>query len=119
MTDKKLLFAEEILELSFGYCIDAIWYNIESRRPNYSHFEKIEEFCYVLKVAMKKGILRIANDGVFLEGTPESIAEIFKSSFPPSEKKMSDVVFCLDSDDNIWMPGGGVWICGDGDEIWT
>ena len=32
---------------------------------------------------------------------------------------MSDIVFCLDNNDNIWMPGGGVWICSDGDEVWT
>ena len=119
MTDNKLAFVEEVLELSFGYGIDAIWYNIETRRPNFSYSEKIEEFCYILKYAMERRVLKIADEGVFLEGTPQEISERFKSSFPASEEKMSDVLFSLDSDDNFWMPGGAVWICSDGDKIWT
>lgn len=119
MTDAVLEFVEEILEVSFGFDIDAIWYNLEARRPDLSHYEKIETFCYILKVAMEKGILKIASDGVFLKGSPSEISERFKSSFPASEDKMSDVLFCLNSDDKFWTLGGGVWICDDGDEIWT
>ena len=119
MTNKTLEFAEEVLEVSFGLSTDAIWYNLEGRRPYLSHQEKIETFCYILKLAMEQGVLKIASDGVFLEGSPFEISERFKLSFPSSEDKMSDVLFCLDSDDNFWTPGGGVWICSDGDEIWT
>ena len=119
MTNKTLAFAEEVLEVSFGFDIDAIWYNLEGRRPDLSYHEKVETFCYILKIAMEKGILKIALKGVFLEGTPQEISDRFKSSFPTSEEKMSDDLFCLDSDDNFWTPGGGVWICEDGDKIWT
>ncbi|WP_414502904.1 DUF596 domain-containing protein [Zymobacter sp. IVIA_5232.4 C2] len=119
MTDGILEFVEDILEVSFGFDIDAIWYNLEGRCNNLSYREKIEAFCYILKVAMDKGILKIANESVFLEGTSQEISDIFKSSFPASEDKMSDDMFCFDIDDNFWTPGGGVWICNDGDEIWT
>ena len=47
MTNKTLAFAEEVLEVSFGFDIDAIWYNLESRRPDLSHNEKVETFCYI------------------------------------------------------------------------
>ena len=119
MTNNKLAFAEEVLELSFGYDIDAIWYNNESMCPEFGYFEKIDAFCYVLNMAMEKGILKIASEVSFLEGTSQEISDRFKSSFPISEEKMSDVLFCLDCNDNFWTPGGGVWICSDGDEIWT
>ena len=119
MINKTLAFAEEVLEVSFGFDIDAIWYNLEGRRPDLNYYEKIETFCYILKIAMRKGILKIALKGVFLEGTPEDIAQMFKSSFPVSEEKMHDALFFLNSEGKFWTPGGGVWICSDGDEIWT
>ena len=119
MTNNTLEFAEEVLEVSFGFSTDAIWYNLEARRPDLSHNEKIETFCYIIKVAMEKGILKIASNGLFLKGSPSEMSEKFKSSFPVSEDKMSDVLFCLNSDGDFWTPGGGVWICSDGDEVWT
>lgn len=65
MTNMSLEFAEEVLEVSFGFDIDAIWYNSEAHRPDLSYHEKIETFCYILKMAMEKGILKIANEGFF------------------------------------------------------
>ena len=119
MINKMLAFAEEVIEVSFGFDIDAIWYNLEGRRPDLSYHEKVEMFCYILKIAIEKGVLKIAVDGFFLEGTSLEISEKFRTSFPASEDKMSDDMFCFDIDDNFWTPGGGVWICSDGDEIWT
>lgn len=36
----------------------------------------------MLKIAMEKGVLKIANEGVFLERTSQEIYDRFKLSFP-------------------------------------
>ena len=119
MNNYKSKLIRDVLELSFGYDIDAIWYNLDAKSIDYSYREKIDIFCEALETAIAKGDLKIANEGVFLKGTPRQISDQFKRAFPKDENDISDIMFCLDSDNNFWTPGGGVWIRKDGTEIWT
>ena len=112
-------FYEDVINDCFGYTLGSIWDYFQYKEPILSYEERIDKFLYILRRAMTAGILKLAKEEVFLEETPQEISDRFKLSFPASEEKMSDVLFCLDSDDNFWIPGGAVWICSDGDKIWT
>ena len=110
---------EEFIEYNFGVNIGAIWDYVCDEYHTLSYEERIDEFSCILKKAMESGILRLANQGEFLEGAIKDQVEEFKKSFPDKEINIFEFFFGMDLDGNVWAPGGGVWICEDGDEVWT
>ena len=68
---------------------------------------RIELFCQVLKWLLFNMKMRLANHGIFLEGTPQEQVNIFKKSFPKTEEEM------LEKEHYWWYldecPGGAVW----------
>ncbi|WP_414502903.1 DUF596 domain-containing protein [Zymobacter sp. IVIA_5232.4 C2] len=110
---------KEFIEYNFGFNIGSIWDYVCDDFQCFSYEERIEEFSNILEKAMKSGILKLANSGEFLEGSIDDQVKKFKESFPDKEEDLFEFFFGLDVDGNIWAPGGGVWICSDGDEIWT
>ena len=67
---------------------------------------------------MKDGVLKLANDGKFLEGTPEEQVITYYNSFP-NEQEMDDDFFWITKENRYWIPAGAVWIKKDGAEVWT
>ncbi|MFC3393737.1 DUF596 domain-containing protein [Brenneria rubrifaciens] len=67
---------------------------------------------------MDRGWLKLANHGVFLEGTIKEQIARFKDAFPKTEEewkaKHKEVWFFLDE-----CPGGAVWVLDDGYLDWT
>lgn len=118
MMNDEMLY-EDIIKDSFGFTIDTIWDDLQYNHSYFSYKERVEKFSYILEKAMGKGILKLANEGEFLEGSIKDQAKKFKNSFPDDEKNMDEYIFGLDVNQKFWTPVGGVWICNDGDEIWT
>ena len=117
MSDDELY--SDVIESCFGFSIDGIWEDLLYNHTYLMYKDRIEKFIFIIEKAMENGILKLAKDGVFLKGSIKDQVELFKKSFPKEESKISDIMFCLDSDNNFWTPGGGVWIRKDGTEILT
>lgn len=110
---------EEVIEDCFGYSLGAIWDYFEYNFLEDSYKERIDKFLFVLERSMTVGILKLADEGEFLDLSIQKQIDLFKRSFPEKEKDMCEFCFGLDVHGRLWAPGGGVWICSDGDKIWT
>ena len=110
---------EDVINDCFGYSLGAIWDYFQYREPVLPYEERIDKFLFILRRAMATGILKLANDGVFFDGSISEQLKKFEEGFPKKERDMHEFCFGLDIYGKLWFPGGGVWICSDGDEIWT
>jgi hypothetical protein len=77
------------------------------------HCKRVDLFCEVVKAMLARHDIRIAKDGLFLERSPEEIADRFKLAFPQTSEEM------LEKDAYWWFlddcPGGFVWYTDIGD----
>ena len=110
---------DEFIEYNFGFSIGGIWDFVCDEYSERSYEERIDRFLFVLEKAMSSGILKLANKGVFLEGSIEEQVTKFKECFPDKEENINEYLFELNEQGDFWVPGGGVWVCEDGHEIWT
>lgn len=110
---------KDVIESSFGFSISSIWDDLKYNHSSFSYKERIEKFLFILNRAMESGILRLADDGNFLEGSIDEQVEKFRESFPEKEEYICEYIFGIDIYENIWIPGGAVWITAKGKEIWT
>ncbi len=71
------------------------------------HCRRVDLFCEVVKAMLYRHDIRIAKDGLFLEGSPKEIADRFKLAFPKTSEEM------FEKDAYWWFsdecPGGFVW----------
>ncbi len=68
---------------------------------------RVNVFCLLLEYMLRTGEMRLANSGVFLEGTAEQLANRFKIALADKESVMEE-------QDSYWVfmewcPGGAVW----------
>lgn len=72
-----------------------------------SYQSRIDLFCTILEWLLSEGKMRLANHGIFLEGTPAQQADKFRNAFPKSEDEMNE------KEAYLWFldecPGGAVW----------
>jgi len=88
----------------------------EEPPPSDFSFEKRKEvFLWVLTRLLKKGIIKLAKHGKFLEGSVEEQVERFRKVFPQTEMEMEDGIWFFDE----VCPGGAVWVLSDGRLEWT
>ncbi|MFC3393739.1 DUF596 domain-containing protein [Brenneria rubrifaciens] len=82
-------------------------------------FEERKAFFFeFLQRLMEDGKVRLANHGIFLEGTIKEQIARFKDAFPKTEeewKARDEEIWFLDDD----CPGGAVWVLDDGYLDWT
>lgn len=108
-----------LLEASFGFDIDAIWYNVCGRYENEPYSKRIDIFCDAVRKGLIEKRLKIVDSGAFLEGSPDELVFLFRKNFPEKECFINKALFSLDCNNNTWAPGGAVWITPNGKEIWT
>ena len=116
--NKEIVYREAI-ESCFGFSIDGIWDFLTEKFKKKSYDERKTIFIFILKKAMNSGILKLANNGKFLDGTVDQQLFDFEKSFPKNENDISDITLSISSNYEFWAPGGGVWIDDNGEEIWT
>ena len=117
MNDEELY--NEFIEYNFGFSIGGIWDFVCDTYSEESYKERIARFSFTLNKAMDSGILKLADEGIFLEGSINEQVQRFKENFPEKEEEMYEFSFGLDVYGKLWAPGGGVWICENGKKIWT
>ncbi|QHM73246.1 DUF596 domain-containing protein [Mixta intestinalis] len=98
--------------------LDSLWaYSIpDNRSPeNFSFSERKEVFFYLLEKLLQEGRIRLAKNGVFLEGKLKEQVEMLRSRFPKNEIEMNDGAwFFYDR-----CPGGAVWFLPGRPPEWT
>ena len=107
-----------IISECFGLDIQSVWFCADDDERELSFESKKILFCSLIYHMMKDGVLKLANDGKFLEGTPEEQVITYYKSFP-NEQEMDDDFFWITKENRYWIPAGAVWIKKDGAEVWT
>ncbi len=73
--------------------------------------------CYspISFTVIRKGRIKLAKHGKFLEGSVDEQVERFRQAFPKTEEEMEDGIWFFDES----CPGGAVWVLEDGSLEWT
>ncbi|MFC3393738.1 DUF596 domain-containing protein [Brenneria rubrifaciens] len=114
------IYQEMKVELE-GLSFSGIWWScVPEIRPQDNYpFQKRKIFFFeLIQRLMEDGKIRLANHGIFLEGTIEEQIARFKDAFPKTEeewKARDEEIWFLDDD----CPGGAVWVLDDGYLDWT
>lgn len=106
-----------------GMDIAAVW---GASRPDefmmgadYPFLKQKENFFWLLERLMNEGKIKLANSGVFWDGSVTEQISILKNIFPKTSAEMEDGAF-----DGFWFysgkcPGGIVWVQDNGYLDWT
>lgn len=107
----------EIVELSAGFDVNALWLNMVHALPG-SVFEECRAvFLQILRRLLTEGRVKLAADS-FLTGSVEEQVDAYTRAFPEEDQRDADI-FWLTSKGECWVPGGLVWCFEDGREVWT
>ncbi|WP_342650221.1 DUF596 domain-containing protein [Pseudomonas sp. REB1044] len=107
----------EIVELSEGFDVNALWLNIFHALPESAFEERKAFFLQILRRLLTEGRVKLAADS-FLDGSVEDQVEAYRLAFP-DEHQLDEDIFWLNRDGKCWVPGGFVWCFEDGREAWT
>ena len=118
MIDDK--YIEEMLKFNQGTSLITLWLWAK----NYPSFngdltQAKEGFFYMAERLMRQGILRLASQGSFLNGSIDQQLKTFRDVWP---EDYDENVEAKDIDNMWWYlfaPAGAVWIYPDGVEVWT
>jgi len=122
MTDSIDKVCDDVSVTSYGLSMGTMWQHISvecaNKPENYNLRKKI--FFILLEKLLNEGKIKLAKDGLFLEGEIEQQLRELESSWPPypSEDEDDDL-----DEFGMWFfvkaPAGIVWITSEGEEIWT
>lgn len=118
------LFIRKIINNNFGMTMTGIWFDIYPDLADNLNEAK-ERFLYVLDFLLRQSIVKLANKGVFLNGTVEEQVQSFREQWPSWDNFDNDLFYVTAKPDkngtyDIWIPGGLVWIDpDDGSYLWT
>ncbi len=118
------LFIRKIIHNNFGMTMTRIWFDIYPDLADNLNEAK-ERFLYVLDFLLRQGIVKLANKGVFLNGTVEEQVQSFREQWPSWDNFDNDLFYVTAKPDkngmyDIWPLGGLVWIDpDDGSYLWT
>lgn len=107
-------FFEKIIEDTVYDNLSGVWW-VSARPTEYgfnieyakNYQKRVELFCLIIECLLSEGKIRIAKQGVFLDGTPIEQANRFREAFPKTEEEMKEK-------EGYWWyteecPGGAVW----------
>lgn len=107
-----------VLTRSRGYSMGSLWQSldVELTGSGRSFKEQTGLFFSLLSSLLRKGEIRLALDGQYIEGELEEQLQGLRLVWPISKHE-------LDEDMGLWFlvsaPAGIVWIASDGPETWT
>ena len=113
-------YIDEMLKWNMGSSLCSLW--LWSR--NYPDFsgnlnEAKKGFFFLAEKLMREGVLKLAHEGKFLDGSIGEQLDGFRRVWPEkydATKEEEDI-------DNLWWalyaPAGAVWVYPDGEEVWT
>lgn len=108
-----------VLNSAFGLSMGVIWQHmsVELSGVSVSYEKRVEIFFFLIEWLMSEGHLKLAHDGVFLQGCIQDQLAALKGAWPdnPGEDDLDGF--------GLWFlteaPAGAVWIDSDGKEFWT
>jgi hypothetical protein len=113
-------YMERIVNNNKGLSLTGMFSSFQACYGNIRQVPEVKEmFLALLSDLMKKGELKLATKGKFLEGTIDEQINLFRQAWPDhyDENVMEYDI------DNLWWyscaPAGAVWIDKDGWEEWT
>lgn len=110
---------KSVLRSAFGLSMGAIWQHmtVELLGSSIDYTDRVNLFFSLMKRLRLKGNIRLAHDGLFLNGTIQDQLEVLKDAWPkePDEDALDGF--------GLWFiteaPVGVVWIDSDGEKFWT
>lgn len=118
-------FIEKIVKNNFGMNISGLWFDtFPEISTDYDHAKEI--FLFVLESLLRMDKVRLAHNGTFLGGEIEEQIQAFRDSWPSWDVFDEDIFYISKTYEvdgkqfaDWWIPGGLVWIGGDGSLYWT
>ncbi|RZL68575.1 MAG: DUF596 domain-containing protein [Variovorax sp.] len=114
------VYIERFLKEQRGTSLVSLWLWSKTYPPFFGDLEKAKQgFFFLAQKLMSQGQLKLARDGVFMEGSIEAQLQLFKDAWPCQYDENVDK---LDIDNLWWLlyaPAGAVWIYPDGYQQWT
>jgi len=109
---------KSVLSHSQGYSMGSLWQSldVELSGGERTYQEQTDIFLLLPDSLLRKGQIRLALDGVYLEGNVAQQLQVLRQSWPSSKGD-------LEADMGLWFlvsaPAGIVWITPQGHEVWT
>lgn len=108
-----------VLKSAFGLSMGVIWQHmaVELSGVSVDYKKRAETFFSLVEWLMSEGHLKLAHDGVFLQGSIQDQLAALKGTWPdnPGEDDLDGFGFWFLTE----APAGAVWIDSDGTEFWT
>ncbi|MEE9684278.1 DUF596 domain-containing protein [Lelliottia amnigena] len=111
-----------VIKSSYGLSMGAMWQHVRIDCTAYSDDRLFRKkiFFDILTQVLKKKVIKLAKNGIFLTGTLSEQLALVHHSWPPYSSEDEDD----DLDEfGLWFlvkaPAGIVWLTSDGQEIWT
>lgn len=109
---------DAVLRDSAGYSMGNLWQalTVELSGEDLGFEDRADIFIRFLRELMQSGRLKLATNGIFLNGTVDEQLEVLRDAWPSSSVEDEDEM-------DFWFlaeaPAGVVWIAEDGTETWA
>jgi len=108
---------KEIADLTDGMALDGVWHYV------IRDFKALPEarlaFLWIIGKLLQEERIKLAKHGVFLEGSPERLVQLFRETLPTAEEDVASIGGIENWFFAEECPGGAVWMREDGTEEWT